>query len=119
MRREICAPMNKSISVSNLILKLSEENDEDGEGVSGCLDNADDLVLDPVTFKDPFTGRRRRIFECPHCNKVMQSGWKLRRHMRSHTGNKPFKCGECDKVFVESALLKRHVRTHSGEKPFR
>lgn len=36
------------------------------------------------------------------------------------TGNvaKKFKCDQCDWSFNKSNLLRRHMRTHTGEKPF-
>lgn len=32
---------------------------------------------------------------------------------------KRFKCDQCDWSFNKSNLLRRHVRTHTGEKPFK
>ena len=35
-----------------------------------------------------------------------------------HSGEKPFVCKQCDYSSAEASKLKRHMQTHSGEKPF-
>ena len=40
----------------------------------------------------------------------------LRRHLKTHSGEKSNKCNQCDFASSQAGDLKRHLKTHSGEK---
>ncbi len=43
----------------------------------------------------------------------------MKRHLKSHSGEKPFKCDNTLASFKHSSSVKRHLRTHGGEKLFK
>jgi len=61
-------------------------------------------------FKGPYV--------CLICAKGASSSTFVKRHIRTHTGEKPFKCNFCGQMFSLQSSLKQHVRIHTGEKPF-
>lgn len=55
---------------------------------------------------------------CPVCFRHFGDRWKLERHTRVHTGERPFTCGRCGNSFRRKEHLVRHERSHDGEKLF-
>lgn len=54
---------------------------------------------------------------CTECGKAFARSAHLNKHKRRHTGEKPFTCTVCSKSFADPSILARHMRTHTGEKP--
>ena len=50
-------------------------------------------------------------------NTLSSQASSLRRHLKTHSGEKSNKCNQCDFVSSRAGDLKRHLKTHSGEKP--
>ncbi|KAK3095484.1 hypothetical protein FSP39_015228 [Pinctada imbricata] len=60
------------------------------------------------------------VVKCEECGKIFTDNWRLRNHVRVHTGEKPHKCSHCGKGFADRGNMRAHIRrVHTGEKPFK
>ncbi|KAF9555199.1 hypothetical protein CPC08DRAFT_712232, partial [Agrocybe pediades] len=57
---------------------------------------------------------KMRAFICPlySCGRLFKRMEHLKRHMRTHTMERPFPCPRCNKNFSRSDNLTQHLRTH-------
>ncbi|KAF2905145.1 hypothetical protein ILUMI_01020 [Ignelater luminosus] len=56
---------------------------------------------------------------CPLCDKLLYGKQGLKKHIRSHTGERPYPCEFCKKGFSSSHALKTHRRQHTNERPYK
>ncbi|KAH7709587.1 zinc finger protein [Aphelenchoides avenae] len=68
----------------------------------------------------------RTLQKCPECSKKLRDKCDLRRHQRTHAGEKAQpkrerkqQCQECGKMFRDKYDLRAHQRTHATEKRLR
>ncbi|TMS11858.1 Zinc finger protein 513 [Larimichthys crocea] len=59
-----------------------------------------------------------KLFSCSLCAFTSRYSNHLKRHMRTHDGQKPYRCPVCPYASAQLVNLQRHARTHTGEKPY-
>ena len=50
-------------------------------------------------------------FSCTDCDRKFSSAQGLKKHERTHTGERPFVCSICDKNFTQKSALNRHTNS--------
>ncbi|KAH8029437.1 hypothetical protein HPB51_000431 [Rhipicephalus microplus] len=59
-----------------------------------------------------------RLHSCRQCTFVTKYSANMKRHIGTHTGERPFQCYLCPAVFSRKLDLSSHIRTHTGERPY-
>jgi len=76
----------------------------------------------PYVFEATETGVRKRSSKilpvCAVCGKRFVCVTTMKRHLVTHTGEKPFSCKVCGKQYTQKGNLRVHERTHRNDRPF-
>ena len=99
-------PLRESKKQANRVLAenaVSEsEDDSDSENESNAARNHENLGNEPIKLGPQKYG-------CPFCSKIMRSPSDMKRHILTHTGEKPFSCNKCEMSFNLKGNLKTHM----------
>ncbi|XP_035209078.1 gastrula zinc finger protein XlCGF7.1-like [Stegodyphus dumicola] len=55
---------------------------------------------------------KTKIYSCSLCSFSSPALWRLNRHKRVHSGERPYGCTVCNKRFSEKGNMKKHLMTH-------
>lgn len=71
-------------------------------------------ILSSSDVKKPKNALRK--YECSFCSRNFGWSTDLKRHILTHTGERPFVCKLCDATFTRNFLLQKHVlKQHSNK----
>ncbi|XP_014368440.2 zinc finger protein Xfin isoform X1 [Papilio machaon] len=116
-------PIQDSESIPVVPTRSDEEEDEEGlvastsEGNNSGSDenkSESDTGTLPPKKKSAYSLAPNRV-SCPYCHRKFPWSSSLRRHVLTHTGQKPFKCPHCPLLFTTKSNCDRHLlRKHGG-----
>ncbi|XP_043917421.1 zinc finger protein 513 isoform X2 [Protopterus annectens] len=89
----------------------------DGEPGYGCPRCNSDSSSQQVNASQGI--KNKVVYSCNLCSFVSYYSNHVKRHMKTHNGEKPYKCSQCSYASSQLVNLQRHMRTHTGEKPFK
>ena len=60
------------------------------------------------------------VIECDECGKqfLTSTRHEYKRHILTHTGERPYRCKVCNKSFNDKSNLKHHIKIHEDDRPF-
>ena len=100
---------NHSAEYQNMVEKGAFENPEP-ETVSPQPNESGEELYDSLRGKFPDYVNRKII--CLFCNRKFWSAEDLRRHVRTHTGERPYSCDICSRRFTLKHSMLRHKKKH-------
>ncbi|XP_044737612.1 zinc finger protein 260-like isoform X3 [Chrysoperla carnea] len=70
--------------------------------------------------KHLLTHTKERPYACDKCDKTYRTNFQLKEHVsRVHLNERNFVCTFCSQAFFDKKILLKHVMRHTGEKPFK
>lgn len=72
-----------------------------------------------VVDDDGSGGSLLKLHSCHLCGFSSRYANHVKRHMKTHNGEKPYRCPLCTYASAQLVNLQRHLRIHTGEKPYK
>ena len=94
----------KEAHIKVLEVPMMEAKNETNRTISEQVEGGDD--------------EEKQNYPCKSCDNSFKAPSYLKRHVLTHTGEKPYKCEECKKTFSQKVHLKNHTNIHTGERSY-
>ena len=105
----------RTLSQSSSLSDSTPEGSALSPDIQTTLAQLNTSNLDIATRRNILLGRTKNKYVCEVCGRECPSKHKLKRHLSTHSEERPFSCQICGKSFKWTEYLQKHMRQqHHG-----